>query len=80
MTTVYVLKSEKSGRHYIGCTDFVLKRLRQHNNNEVPATKNKGPWRIIYTEKYEIRKTALQRERKLKSYKCGNGLKQLIGV
>ncbi len=80
MTTVYVLQSKKSGRRYIGCTNFIMKRLQQHNNNEVFATRNKGPWLLIYSEEYEERKEALQRERKLKSYKGGNGLKQLLGV
>ena len=78
MFCVYVLKSEKSGRHYIGSTEDIVERLIIHNSNKVTSTKNKGPWKLLYIENFDTREQAVTREREIKSYKGGNSFKKLI--
>ncbi len=78
MYYVYILESLKNGRHYVGSTSNLLRRLSEHNEGKVKSTQSFTPWKIIYTEEYPTKRLALQRERKIKSYKGGNAFKQLI--
>lgn len=80
MYYVYVIKSESTGKSYIGQTADLDKRLKQHNdplNNMSRYTKqNKGPWKLIYKEEVINRSEALKRERFLKSGKGRDFLKR----
>ena len=69
MYFVYILQSKKDGKHYIGFTDNLNRRLKQHNKGSkaTPSTRNRGPFHLVYCEQTENRKTARQRERYLKS-------------
>ena len=78
MYYVYIIKNE-SGRFYIGMTSNIVERLRHHNSGANRSTKNKGPWKIVYSEEFEDKKSAFFRERKIKSYKGGDAFKKLIG-
>ncbi|MFA6321944.1 MAG: GIY-YIG nuclease family protein [Candidatus Buchananbacteria bacterium] len=69
---VYAIKSESTGKIYIGFTDNLELRLKRHNNllphkKSSYTFRNKGPWKLIYQEKCEDKKTALLREKQLKS-------------
>ncbi len=68
--TVYILKSEKDGKRYVGFTDDVQRRLAEHNLGLVQSTKNRRPLRLIYTENYNTKTEALSRE---KFFKTGFG-------
>jgi putative endonuclease len=63
MFYVYIIKSESSGKTYIGQTSDLEKRLGQHNdpdNNFSRYTKqNKGPWKLVYKEEVATRLEAL---------------------
>jgi putative endonuclease len=48
MFYLYILESEVSGRLYIGQTNDLQDRLHRHNSNENLATKNKGPWKVLF--------------------------------
>lgn len=78
MYYTYILKSNASGRYYIGQTNNIDLRLKRHNNNLVKSTKNRGPWEIVYYEKYTSRSEAIKRERYLKSLKSKKVIEQLI--
>ena len=67
MCHVYVLRSEKTGKRYIGVTQNHERRLAEHNAGQTASTRSGAPWRLIYTEAYESRAQAMQRERFLKS-------------
>lgn len=69
MFTVYVLKSRTTGRRYIGQTSNLAKRLLAHNNGDSRYTKNRGPWKLVYSEVYSTRTEAILRERYLKTGK-----------
>jgi len=70
MFYVYVLKSEKDGKHYIGFTVDLKNRYNEHCLGEVRSTFYRRPLRLIYYECYENRKIAQKRERQLKGGKA----------
>ncbi len=64
---VYIIRSQKSGKHYIGQTIDLENRLREHNSGKSRSTKGGIPWLLEYKEEYVTRSEAVQRERNLKS-------------
>jgi len=69
MYYVYILKSQKTDRYYIGyCTD-IQKRIQEHNIGKTKSTKYGRPWDLVYFEKYHTRTKAIQREREIKKRK-----------
>ncbi|TKB97870.1 GIY-YIG nuclease family protein [Pedobacter cryophilus] len=69
MFHTYILQSLKSGRYYIGHTQNLEERLERHQSGKVTATKNKGPWKIVYTEEFNTKIEANRRELEIKSKK-----------
>jgi putative endonuclease len=78
MYFLYILKSLTSDRSYIGSTQNLEERLKRHNRNAEKATKNRGPWRVIYLEQYSSRSEAVKREKEIKSYKGGEEYRKLL--
>ena len=75
MFYVYVLKSAKSGRRYVGSCEDLNDRLRRHNNGESKATKHGAPWTLMHLEQFKTpRSAAMLRE---KYYKTGKGRDEL---
>jgi len=68
MFYVYLLKSKKDQKLYIGFTNDLKKRFIEHNGGLVKATKPRRPFEIIYYEAYKSIKDAKQRESRLKKY------------
>jgi putative endonuclease len=66
---VYIIKSLKDNKFYIGQTNNLTNRLLRHNNGEVVATRNRKPFILVYKENYENRVEAMKREKYLKSLK-----------
>jgi putative endonuclease len=68
---VYVLKSQSSGKTYIGQTSNLTKRIQQHNDPSYKLSyytkRNFGPWKLVYKEEYHTRAEAMRREKQLKS-------------
>jgi putative endonuclease len=75
---IYILRSEKDGKYYIGETSDVDARLIFHNSGRQRSTRHRIPFIVILTEQYETRKEALKRERELKGMKGGNSFKSLM--
>ena len=50
---VYVLRSLRDGKRYIGITSDVHKRLAQHNHAKVASTKRRRPFVLVYMEEIE---------------------------
>ncbi|NTU95988.1 MAG: GIY-YIG nuclease family protein [Bacteroidales bacterium] len=80
MYFVYILKSLKVLRYYIGSSENVARRLSDHNSGKVKSTKAYRPWKIVHTETYDSKTDALKREKQIKSYKSGNAFKKLLGL
>ena len=77
MYLIYILKSGKDSGYYVGMTTDLNTRLAYHNNGRVISTKNRRPWELIYSEGFNTRIEAREREKYLKSYK-GAGEKMKI--
>jgi putative endonuclease len=65
----YILQSETSGMLYIGSTNNIEGRIERHNHNRNQFTKNKGPWKLIYSHEFETRSEAIHLEKFLKEMK-----------
>jgi len=64
---VYILESQLDGTFYIGYTSDLEIRLSQHNSGKTKYTSKKIPWKVVYTEEFNIKSEALKRERFLKN-------------
>ena len=78
MYYVYVLRSKRSGKHYIGYTSNLENRIKQHNSGKGLYSRKHCPYVLVYSEEYSARNVAVKREKLLKSYKGGWGLINLI--
>ncbi|MBI2251522.1 MAG: GIY-YIG nuclease family protein [Armatimonadetes bacterium] len=78
MYKVYIIKSMKKERFYIGHTGDLETRLKSHNSGKVRSTKAYSPWDIVYVEEFTGKVGAYKRELKIKSYKGGEAFKKLI--
>jgi putative endonuclease len=65
---VYILRSDKGGKRYFGCTADVAERLARHNRGEVPSTRNRRPFSLLHVESFPTRAEAFAREKFLKSW------------
>ena len=77
-SSVYVLRSEKNGRFYIGFSGDLEARLVQHNSGKVKATRYVRPMSVVYTEGYQTSTEARKRERYLKSLKSHKAIEELM--
>jgi len=78
MYTVYILKSLKDTKHYIGYTSDLDRRIEDHNRGKSKSVKHRGPFKLIYKECFMTKKEALFRERQIKRYKGGEAFKKLV--
>ena len=68
MYYVYVLRSFKNKKRYVGSTKlFPEERLKQHNMGSNTWTKQNGPFELIYQEEYITVAVARKREIFLKN-------------
>ena len=79
MNYVYILKSLKDNKLYIGYTSNLRLRYKEHSNGEVKSTRNRLPMKLVYYEAYKSEKDARAREKYLKNGgKAHNTLKDQI--
>ena len=64
---VYILRSVRDDRRYIGITSNPDRRLEEHNAGLVFSTKGRRPFIMIYIEKCLNRQAAREREKYFKS-------------
>ena len=68
MYHVYLLKSKKNDIFYIGYTNNIIRRLKEHNDRLIGYTKKYSPWSLIYYESFISLEDAKIREKSLKSF------------
>ncbi len=66
MFYMYILKSLKDKKLYIGSTNNLPRRLKEHNSGLVPSTKPRTPFKLVYFEGYASEDEARHREHNLK--------------
>lgn len=67
MFYVYALKSKHRNYIYVGMTNNVNRRFKEHNNKKESTTRSYAPFDLILIENYETRIKARKREKYLKS-------------
>ena len=73
----YVLRSESTGRFYIGSGQNLTRRLEEHNRCQTTSTRGRGPWVLFWDRSFLNRAEAVQYERYLKSLKSRVAIEQL---
>jgi len=80
MFVVYAIYNKLHDKVYIGQTKDLEERLRQHNDHIFKGYTYRfsGDWIVIYKETVNSRKTALVREKQLKSFRGREFIKKII--
>ncbi len=78
MCTIYALRSQKDGNLYVGCTEDLHRRIRNHMDGRVFSTKSRLPVVLVYKEEFPDKYEAFKIERFYKTAKGKRELKQRI--
>jgi len=78
MYYVYILLSKKDGKTYVGYTSDIDRRLKEHNNGTVEATKHRRPLELFHLEEFEDKQKAKEQEKWYKSSSGRNKMKELF--
>ena len=65
--TVYAIKSENRNYIYVGMSNNLERRLKEHNQYQNKSTKAYAPFTLIYSETFDSRSEARIKEKYLKS-------------
>jgi putative endonuclease len=65
---IYILKSLKDKKFYVGYTEDSKSRFEQHRKGKVLSTMERRPLELIYSEACLDKKDAMHREQYLKTY------------
>jgi putative endonuclease len=71
---VYVIKSIRFDFTYVGHTEDLRSRLKEHNKGKTKSNKAYKPFLLVYFEEFKIRSEAIKRE---KYFKSGSGKEYL---
>lgn len=63
---VYMLKSLKNGKYYVGISTDVTRRLNEHNSGKLKITSKNRPYQIVFKKEYPDYKAARKHEAWLK--------------
>ena len=66
MFYVYVLRSEKDHQLYIGYSEDLKRRFKEHNEGKNQSTAHRRPLILVYYEAYSSKDDAMKREKMLK--------------
>jgi len=75
---VYILYSPGLDQYYIGHTENLQDRIFRHTNSGSKSTKKANDSVIKYTEEFESRQKAMQRELEIKKKKSRKYIEWLI--
>ncbi|MBI3579077.1 MAG: GIY-YIG nuclease family protein [Ignavibacteriales bacterium] len=78
MFYIYILRSLKTAKYYVGHSDDIVQRVDEHNRGLSGYTKSGRPWELAYTEQYETRSAAMKREIEIKGRKSRKYIATLI--
>ena len=66
---VYILKSKRDNRYYVGSTNDVKRRLFQHRAGKVYSTRRMLPVKLIFTQEFDSLSEARRIEKRIKKFK-----------
>lgn len=64
---VYILKSKFKEVTYVGFTNSLERRIKEHNLGKSKFTNIYKPWELVYKEEYSSEDEAIKREKYFKS-------------
>ncbi len=79
MFSVYILKSQITGKYYCGQTSDLKDRMLRHNSGRNKYTRHGAPWNLIYYQEFSSRSEAVQLERQIKKRGIGRYLEEVRG-
>ncbi len=75
---VYILRSLRDGRFYMGSTINLEKRPRHHNGGFTPSTKRFGGTELTFSQEFSALSEARTIERRLKKLKRRDYIEKII--
>jgi putative endonuclease len=75
---VYILESAKNKSLYVGYTNDLRRRFKQHNDGFVTYTRKYVPWTLIHYEAYYNKDDAMRREKYLKTSQGSRLFKRML--
>lgn len=78
MFYIYIIFSKSLNKYYVGSCQDIEKRLEDHLNSRSKFTKTAKDWELKYSEEYNTRSEAYQREMKIKKMKSRIYIEKLI--
>jgi putative endonuclease len=69
MSYVYILRSTRNGKYYIGSTTGVQRRFLQHQRGNVYSTRRLLPVELAFSQQFANLGEAREIERRLKKFK-----------
>ena len=78
MFYVYILKSSRDSKLYIGRSNNLKRRILEHKNGKVIATKHRRPLKLIFYEAFISKEDSVRRENYFKTTKGKSSLKLMI--
>ena len=78
MFTLYILYSKSIDIYYVGYTNNIDRRLSEHNRKKGKFTDKGIPWELVYSENFENKKQAMEREKLIKNKKSRSFIIEII--
>ena len=75
---VYILKSLKNNTYYIGSTNDIDRRLKEHSSGRSKYTREILPIELVFIQEFQTLKQARKIELKLKKFKNKNIINRII--
>lgn len=80
MEYVYIIKSQKFEKIYIGTSGDLRRRINEHNNGKSKSTEPYAPWKLIYYEAHLDKSLARRAEIFYKSSQGRRQLRKKLGL
>jgi putative endonuclease len=76
----FYIVQNADGKFYVGSTDNVLRRIREHNDQSgrgaTTYTRVRGPWILCWSEAHPSHSSAVRRERQVKTMKSARWIRE----
>ena len=64
---VYIILSSGNNKTYVGHTDNLVRRLKEHNSGKSIYTKKYNDWSFLHTESFKTEQETIVKEKYFKS-------------
>ena len=76
---VYILYFKISGKYYVGSTNNIERRLKQHRSGHTPSTKRLGKeFELVFSQEVTNLPLARKAEQRIKSWKRKDYVQRII--